>query len=72
MLASMLSLSSEVAAHTVYGCDAMATSPSKRKGVISAFCSFSKVERFRASVSSGDSKSDFAIRGMTFVSAARR
>lgn len=72
MLASMLSLSSEGAAHTVYGCDAIAASPSKAKGLISACCSFSKIERLRASVSSGDSVSDFAIRGTILVSAARR
>ena len=72
MLASMLSLSFEGAAHTVYGCEALAASPLKWKGLISACCSLSRIEFLKASVCSGDSVSDFAIRGMTFVSAARR
>ena len=72
MLASMLSLSSEGTAQTAYGCDEVAASPSKEKGLMSACCSFWKVERLRASVSSGDIVSDFAIRGITLVSVASR
>lgn len=72
MLASMLSLSSEGAAHTVYGCDATAASPLKAKGLMSACCNFIKVECLRTSVSLGDSVSDLAIRGITLVSVARR
>ena len=72
MLASMLSVSSDSAAHTVYGYDAIAASPSKENGLMSACCSLWEVERLMASISSGDCVSDFAIKGIMLVSVARR